>query len=161
MNLGVLKMKKLIILFIFTLVGFLFAQDSTIKNKSYRIITTNNDTINISWYRIGHSLFNSFCEYTLMNGKYSKEDLKMIMRIEDSKNFEMYPRGGIKETEKPNLSLGFSQMMIPDTSKMSKTEKIMWYQYEKKSPALAVLFSLFLPTSGHAYSGNWGRGLKY
>ena len=59
------------------------------------------------------------------------------------------------------LSFGFSQIMMPDVSKMSDTEKIMWYQNEKKSPALAVLCSFFLPSSGHAYAGDWGRGLKF
>ena len=58
------------------------------------------------------------------------------------------------------LSFGFSQIMLPDTSKMSDAEKMMWYQNEKKSPALAVLCSFFLPSSGHAYAGNWKRGLK-
>ena len=38
------------------------------------------------------------------------------------------------------VSIGFGQVMIPDTSKMTNTEKMMWYQNEKKSPALAVFF---------------------
>ena len=58
------------------------------------------------------------------------------------------------------LSFGFSQIMMPDATKMSNTEKMMLYQTEKKSPGLAVFYSLLLSSSGHAYSGNWKRGLK-
>ena len=59
------------------------------------------------------------------------------------------------------LSFVFSQIMMPDTSKMTNTEKIMWYQNEKKSAALAVGFSVLLPSAGHAYAGDWTRGLKF
>ena len=56
------------------------------------------------------------------------------------------------------LSLSFSQEF--DYSKMSDAEKIMMYQMYKKSPTLGTVFTLVLPTSGHAYAGNWNRGLK-
>ena len=59
------------------------------------------------------------------------------------------------------LSFGFSQIMMPDTSKMSNTEKMRWYQDEKKSPALALFFSSIMLTSGHAYAGDWKRGIKF
>ena len=59
------------------------------------------------------------------------------------------------------LSFGFSQIMMPDASKMSDTEKMMWYQNEKKSPALALAYSFLLPSAGHAYAGDWARGLKF
>ena len=59
------------------------------------------------------------------------------------------------------LSVGFSQIMIPDTSKMTNTEKMMWYQNEKKSPALGMLYSFLLPTAGHAYAGDWKRGILF
>jgi len=52
-------------------------------------------------------------------------------------------------------------MIVPDTSKMSDTEKMIWYQNEKKSPALGVLYSFLLPTTGHAYAGDWKRGLLF
>ena len=50
---------------------------------------------------------------------------------------------------------------MPDASKMSDTEKMMWYQNEKKSPALAVFFNTILPTAGYAYAGDWERGIKF
>lgn len=34
------------------------------------------------------------------------------------------------------------------------------YNTFDKSPALSTLFSIILPTSGHAYAGNWKRGIK-
>jgi hypothetical protein len=34
------------------------------------------------------------------------------------------------------------------------------YNTFDKSPALSTVFSIILPTSGHAYAGNWKRGIK-
>ena len=56
----------------------------------------------------------------------------------------------------------FGQNLPPqsDIEKMSSSEKMKLYHLEKKSPALGVFYSILLPTAGHAYAGNWGRGLK-
>ena len=35
------------------------------------------------------------------------------------------------------------------------------YQTQKKSEGTAMLFSFIIPTGGHAYAGNWGRGLGF
>ena len=35
------------------------------------------------------------------------------------------------------------------------------YQTQKKSEGTAMLFSFIIPTAGHAYAGNWGRGLGF
>jgi hypothetical protein len=59
------------------------------------------------------------------------------------------------------LNLSFSQIVVPDTSVMSQTEKMLWYQNEKKSPSLGVLYSFLLPTAGHAYAGDWKRALLF
>ena len=59
------------------------------------------------------------------------------------------------------VSIGFGQVMIPDTSKMSMSEKMMWYQNEKKNPTLAVLLNMILPSLGHAYIDDWERGLIF
>ena len=59
------------------------------------------------------------------------------------------------------LNLSFSQIVVPDTSVMSQTEKMLWYQNEKKSPGLGVLYSFLLPTAGHAYAGDWKRALLF
>ena len=58
-----------------------------------------------------------------------------------------------------NVSVG--QIIVPDTSKMTNTEKMLWYQNEKKSPALAVFFNTILPSTGYAYAGDWKRGLVF
>ena len=70
---------------------FLYSQESTTENKIYHIITTDNDTIDVTWYRIGHSLFGSVCEFTLLSGKSAKGNLKVIKKIEDSNENELYP----------------------------------------------------------------------
>ena len=56
------------------------------------------------------------------------------------------------------FNFGFTQI-IPDTSKMTMTEKMLWYQNEKKSVARGIFYSFLIPTTGHAYAGNWKRGL--
>ena len=54
------------------------------------------------------------------------------------------------------FNFGFTQV-VPDTSKMTMAEKMMWYNNEKKSAARGILYSILLPTTGHAYAGNWKR----
>ena len=39
--------------------------------------------------------------------------------------------------------------------------KMMLYETGKKNPTLAVLLSCMLTSAGHAYAGNWGRGLTF
>ena len=56
---------------------------------------------------------------------------------------------------------GFSQIIVPDTSKMSDTAKMMWYVEEKKSPIWGLCYYFLLPTAGHAYAGDWKRGIKF
>ena len=58
------------------------------------------------------------------------------------------------------FNFGFTQI-VPDTSKMTMTEKMLWYQNEKKSPARAFFYSWLLPTAGHAYAGEWKKGIKF
>ena len=85
---------------------FLYSQQSKTENKIYHIITTDNDTINVTSYRIGHSLLGSVCEFKLLSGKFAKGSLKAIKKIEDSNGNELYPRGGIKEVKKPITQIG-------------------------------------------------------
>ena len=41
-------------------------------------------------------------------------------------------------------------------------EKLMFqYEMNKKEPWGAVAGTFLLPSVGHAYAGNWGRGLKF
>ena len=79
---------------------FLYSQESKTENKIYHIITTDNDTVNVSSYFIGHSLFGEVCEFTLTDGRHSKRSLEMIKKIEDSNGKELYPLGKIKEVKK-------------------------------------------------------------
>ena len=56
---------------------------------------------------------------------------------------------------------GLFAQYLPDVSQMSETEKMLVFENNKKSPALGVLFSLLLPSTGHAYAGNWREGLFF
>jgi hypothetical protein len=51
---------------------------------------------------------------------------------------------------------GKSFAQEPDTDTKWKL-----YNAESKNPWLAVGAAWFLPTAGHAYAGNWGRGLPF
>lgn len=44
---------------------------------------------------------------------------------------------------------------------MDETEKMKLYESTKKSQTTAVLLSFLLTSTGHAYAGNWGRGLAF
>ena len=50
---------------------------------------------------------------------------------------------------------------LPDMSDMNETEKMLVFENNEKHPELGVIFSIFLPTSGHAYAGNWLRGISF
>lgn len=57
-----------------------------------------------------------------------------------------------KETVKP-----------PQTQSLytSDSQKLFMYKNLKKSPATAVVLSFLLSSTGHAYAGNWSRGLVF
>jgi hypothetical protein len=40
-------------------------------------------------------------------------------------------------------------------------QDLMIYSQAEKNPSTAVLWSILLPSAGHAYAGNWGRGLIF
>jgi len=48
-----------------------------------------------------------------------------------------------------------------DFEDMSDSEKYMVYNSHRKSPTTGVLLEWLLPTLGHAYAGNWKRGLAF
>jgi hypothetical protein len=47
------------------------------------------------------------------------------------------------------------------TSGETNQQKQMLYETQKKNPGTAVVFSCLLTSAGHAYAGNWGRGLLF
>ena len=59
------------------------------------------------------------------------------------------------------FNVSVAQIIVPDTSKMGDTEKLLWYQNQKKSVGLGLFYSWLLPSAGHAYAGDWYSGLKY
>ncbi len=50
----------------------------------------------------------------------------------------------------------------PDSTTLSKEQEAKYYEKFSKSNTVAVLLGVcVLPSSGHAYAGNWGRGLPF
>ena len=55
-----------------------------------------------------------------------------------------------------------SLCMVPVLAEESKTDAILMYQAEKKTPWVAVAAAWFVPTLGHAYARDWWpRGAKF
>jgi hypothetical protein len=48
-----------------------------------------------------------------------------------------------------------------EPSGIEDVQKMMYYEKDKKSSGTAVLLSLVITSAGHAYAGNWGRGLLF
>ena len=48
-----------------------------------------------------------------------------------------------------------------EIEQMTSFEKYSLYKMNKKHPFLGTLFSLYIPSTGHLYSDNWNRGLKF
>ena len=46
-------------------------------------------------------------------------------------------------------------------STLSEAQKLALYEDGKKTPGAAIVLSLLLSSTGHAYAGNWGRGLLF
>lgn len=64
--------------------------------------------------------------------------------------------------EKPENNLQqLQESRRPESNDQSSSMKMMYYDSEKKSPGTAVVLSLVLTSVGHAYAGNWGRGLLF
>ena len=57
------------------------------------------------------------------------------------------------------------EVTTPSPQRKTKTgtdqQKQMLYETQKKNPGTAVVFSCLLSSAGHAYAGNWGRGLLF
>jgi hypothetical protein len=47
------------------------------------------------------------------------------------------------------------------TAAFDDAQKMMLYESQKKNPTMAVAYSCLLPSAGHAYAENWGRGLLF
>lgn len=41
------------------------------------------------------------------------------------------------------------------------SDKVIFYEKNKKKPGVAAFLGLVIPSAGHAYTGNWGRGLLF
>jgi len=72
-----------------------------------------------------------------------------------------------KHTEQNIIIQQQQQQVHPPTnnptqpSYITDAQKLMMYESQKKSPTTAVLLSCLLSSAGHAYAGNWGRGLLF
>jgi len=52
-------------------------------------------------------------------------------------------------------------LAINSYAQETDAEKMMLYETKKKSGTTAVVLSCLLTSTGHAYAGNWGRGLAF
>jgi hypothetical protein len=54
-----------------------------------------------------------------------------------------------------------TQKEVTEPKPKVEMQQMTYFQKERKSPGTAALFSVLLTSSGHAYAGNWGRGLLF
>ena len=71
-----------------------------------------------------------------------------------------FPYSDIEKISKETAQREIRQSTTKN-SYSDNTQQLMMYQTQKKSEGTAMLFSFILPTAGHAYAGNWGRGLGF
>jgi len=64
-----------------------------------------------------------------------------------------------EEIEKMEKESVQNQATTPAVSEEST--KLMLYQSGKRTPMLGCLLTDLIPSAGHAYAGNWGRGLIF
>jgi len=60
-----------------------------------------------------------------------------------------------------STNLSIENQIIKRVRSLDDAQKLMYYQENKKKPELAIVLSALVPTSGHAYLGNWGRGILF
>ncbi len=54
-----------------------------------------------------------------------------------------------------------SPIVQPQKVGYTNSQKMMMYEDQKKSPTTAGVLSFLISSTGHAYAGNWGRGLLF
>ncbi|OQY10846.1 MAG: hypothetical protein B6I29_00590 [Marinitoga sp. 4572_148] len=50
---------------------------------------------------------------------------------------------------------------IKDDDNKLFSEKTLFYKENKKNPGVAAFLGFIVPSAGHAYAGNWGKGLLF
>jgi len=72
-----------------------------------------------------------------------------------------FPYSDIEKISKETVQKKGNKQSTTSNSSQFNTQQMMMYQTQKKSEGTAMLFSLIIPSGGHAYAGNWGRGLGF
>ena len=70
-----------------------------------------------------------------------------------------FPYSDIEKISKETVQKKGNKQSTTSNSSQFNTQQMMMYQTQKKSEGTAMLFSFIIPSGGHAYAGNWGRGL--
>ena len=72
-----------------------------------------------------------------------------------------FPYSDIEKISKETAQKEGNKQNTTSNNSQFNAQQMMMYQMQKKSEGTAMLFSFLLPTAGHAYAGNWGRGLGF
>ena len=70
-----------------------------------------------------------------------------------------FPYSDIEKISKESVQKKGNKKKTTSNSSQFNTQQMLMYQTQKKNEGTAMLFSLIIPSGGHAYAGNWGRGL--
>jgi len=94
----------------------------------------------------------------IIKGKIIENVINEYVKVElQGGSILTFPYSDIEKLTKDKTNNKQSSTQTSSTN----TQQLMMYQMQKKNEGTAMLFSFLLPTAGHAYAGNWGRGLGF
>lgn len=95
-------------------------------------------------------------DYTVSNVQLATVKNPVLFNFPGSQTYQMN-RGWTPSRDSSEFQSRES-IQYPDTNKLSK---LSVYGEQMKKPGIAVLWSLLISSAGHAYAGNWPRGLLF
>lgn len=157
-------MKK-IILIIFSI--FIFSSLIIQAQEKQDVIYLNNGDIIKG--EIIENVPNDYIRIELLGGSiltYKYLDIKKFTREKIEKFIEEKetpPQTNVfmQQQQQQQQQVVSPQQTPVINSGLSDAQKMALYESQKKSPATARVLSFLISSAGHAYAGNWGRGLLY
>ena len=149
-------MKKIITILLFTLFAFtLFAQIGNYVD----VVHLKNGSI-VKGVIIENDL-DDFIKIELSGGSIFKYEYKEIDKMTREKISSVPTSSPPSVQQQPGQ---FNNNIILNEEKSRQQDnfaKISLYETQKKSVGAAFLWAFFIPSAGHAYAGNWGRGALF
>ena len=96
----------------------------------------------------------------IIKGQITENVINEYIKIElQGGSLLTYRYSAIEKITKESVQNWKNKQSNTQTFSTNNTQQIMMYQSQKKSEGTAMIFTFLLPTAGHAYAGNWGKGV--